>query len=994
MQRNHVLSSILSFAGLCAVATSQGQFHANAPSKAGKCFIENIGQWDSSAQFLARASGVDLWITDNGIVMNYHEFVPSPDQKQDMRDKSWQPKGTTRGDVLTLTLEGSQPTAVSGRSRLPGDFNYFIGNNPGQWATHVPRFEEARSESPYKAISIRYYFDGGTPRYDVVVKPGADLSQVSFKIEGAQAIRVTEDGSLELATPYGRILEKGLTAYQETGGQRTAIPCRMAVDGDHLRFDAGQYDPSKPLLIDPLIFSTYVGGSDEDYPTAIAIDSAGHPVVAGWTSSTDFPVTTGAYQTTNKGGSSDGFVVKLSADGKKLLSGTYLGGSGWDEISGLALDGADNPVLCGTTESADFPTTSGVVEKSAVGNQWAFVSKLSADGTKLLASTYLGEEGQSVANALALDGSSNPVVVGWTNSADFPVTLGAFQSTLKGSNVFITKLSADENSVVASTFLGGSSWDHATAVVLDKWDNCVVAGTTDSNDFPTTAGAYQSSAGTVKGQSCAFVSRISADGTKLLASTYLHGGNDSYGYGLALDATGSPVVVGLTDSPDFPVTPGAYQDSSSLGEYDNGYGFVSKLSANETTLLAGTWLGGHYITWRGGSDESWAEAISFDLYGNWVVSGIAGADFPVTAGASQTSFGGDIDGYVARISPDATTLISSTFLGGSGDDQVEAMAISYAGNALVAGWTSSTDFPVTSGAFQPVSMSHHYTGFVSELGLAPFYLVTPATVYGPDQFQATLIAAKSGSLVSLTATPPSLVSLPTQVAVAQGQHSVKFNMSVPEVSSATVIQITGNSGGSKETWTFTILPITIASVNVPLSFVGGSGTTGSVTCTSSFTGQGGVVSLSSNKVAAATVPPTVTIPAGSNQATFPISTSLVAQTTAVQITATYQGASKVATLNVQPITSIKNLTLQTPCVGGATATGVISTTGHAGKLGGIVQLWTNDPNATVPSTVTIPAGGSGATFSVKTASINYLRLRGGLCFVRRRHEDGNPNHFA
>ncbi len=299
-----------------ALAASQSQ-----------CFIENKGQWDSRAQFLAQSGGIDSWITDEGVVYDFHKFIPAqqlqPSTLNPLRSKN---KGTRIGQVVKMSFANARPAQITATGELRGKLNYFIGNDRSQWATDVRRFSEAKSQEIYDGIAVRYYVESGAPRYDLIVKPGADPSQVQMKLEGADGARVLPNGNLEIRTQLGTVEERGLTAYQETGNGKTRVPCRMTMDGNTLRFDAGGYDVTKPLIIDPLLFSTFLGGNTDDQCNAVALDSADNVAVAGLTTSTNFPTTTGAYQS-HLPGQGCGFVAKLSSDGRFLLFGTYLGGN-------------------------------------------------------------------------------------------------------------------------------------------------------------------------------------------------------------------------------------------------------------------------------------------------------------------------------------------------------------------------------------------------------------------------------------------------------------------------------------------------------------------------------------------------------------------------------------------------------------------------------------------------------------------------------------------
>ena len=348
-----------------------------------------------------------------------------------------------------------------------------------------------------------------------------------------------------------------------------------------------------------------------------------------------------------------------------LLASTFLGGSGFDWGYSLALDTSGNVYVTGLTQSTDFPTTSGAYDTSHNdGGVWfdVFVSKLNGGLTSLLASTYLGGSSGEIGYSLALDTSGNVYVTGYTYSTDFPAMSGAYDTSHNGGtrDVFVSKLDGGLTSLLASTFLGGSDWDLGFSLTLDTSGNVYVTGYTLSTDFPTTSGAYDTSHN--GGDFDVFVSKLDGGLTSLLASTYLGGSSGEIGYSLALDTSGNVYVTGIASS-GFPTTSGAYNTSSN-GGYDV---FVSKLDSGLTSLLASTFLGG-----SGSDDES--SSLVLDTSGNVYVTGQTDSgDFPTTSGAYDTSFNScdaGYDAFVSKLDGGLTNLLASTFLGGSGFDRV------------------------------------------------------------------------------------------------------------------------------------------------------------------------------------------------------------------------------------------------------------------------------------------------------------------------------------
>jgi hypothetical protein len=385
---------------------------------------------------------------------------------------------------------------------------------------------------------------------------------------------------------------------------------------------------------DSLLGSTFLGGASYEEGISLVLDLSGNSVVMGYTSSSDFPTTPGAYdQTFNE--VLDVFVTKLSALGDSLLWSTFLGGSDSELGFSLVLDLSGNPIVVGPTKSSDFPTTLGSYDQTLNGLWDVFVTKLSALGDSLLWSTFLGGSYYDCVYSLVLDPSGNPIVVGSTESSDFPTTPGAYDQTFNGLlDVFVTKLSALGDSLLWSTFVGGIYGDEGFSLVLDLSENPVVTGYTYSSNFPTTPGAYDQ---TLNGLWDVFVTKLSALGDSLLWSTFLGGSYYDRGYSLVLDPSGNPIVVGSTESSDFPTTPGAY-DQTFNGLWDV---FVTKLSALGDSLLGSTFLGG--------SGYDYGQSLVVDPSGNPVVTGhTESSDFPTTPGAYDRTLNGYADVFVVK----------------------------------------------------------------------------------------------------------------------------------------------------------------------------------------------------------------------------------------------------------------------------------------------------------------------------------------------------------
>jgi len=392
-----------------------------------------------------------------------------------------------------------------------------------------------------------------------------------------------------------------------------------------------------------LVYSTYLGGSRVDAGVGIDVDPTGAAYMTGRTFSEDFPTTPGALDTSYNGGV-DAFVAKLAPSGGSLVYSTYLGGSGREDGTGIAVDAAGSAYVTGETASAGFPTTPAALDTSHNGGVDAFVTNVAASGASLVYSTYLGGSDPDNGLGIAVDDAGSAYVTGDTGSADFPTTPGAFDTSFGGAtDAFVAKLAANGASRAYSSYLGGGDLDQGSGIAVDAVGSAYVTGATFSADFPTTAGAFDTSLG---GINDAFVTKVAASGASLAYSAYLGGSDDEGEDAIAVDAAGGAYITGDTSSVDFPTTPGA-PDTSYNGGVD---ALVTKVAASGASLV--------YSTYLGGSDPDSGLGIAVDTAGSAYVTGDTGsADFPTTPGAFDTSQNGGFDAFVAKLSAAAVVTI-------------------------------------------------------------------------------------------------------------------------------------------------------------------------------------------------------------------------------------------------------------------------------------------------------------------------------------------------
>ena len=514
-------------------------------------FEANKGQHDGQVKFLSRGSGYNLFLTDREAVLvltKPEEAAPPPARKAAHATPSQKPK--RQSTVLRTQLVAANPTSrVTGEEELPGKVNYFIGHDREKWRTECGDLRQGalrRGVSGHRPGLLRQ--PGATGIRFCGAARGRSCShpaEVSRRREDA----VDEQGQLVVQTAGGDVRWNKPGVYQEADGGRREVKGKYVLrPGHELGFEVAAYDTAKPLVIDPiLVYSTFLGGSSDDYGGGIAVDTSGNAYVMGDTNSTNFPTTPGAFRTT-KGGSSDAFVTKLNLTGSALVYSTYLGGSSDDYGQAIAVDTSGNAYVMGNTISSDFPTTPGAFQTTYGGGSDAFVTELNPAGSALVFSTYLGGSNTEYGGGIALDTSGNAYVTGYTNSENFPTTPGAFQTTKNGTefsgDAFVTKLNPAGSALVYSTYLGGSGSAELNArIAVDTSGSAYVTGQTDSIDFPITAAAFQT---TIGGGLDSYVTKLNLTGSALVYSTYLGGSSIEYGAGIAVDTSGNAYVTGYT----------------------------------------------------------------------------------------------------------------------------------------------------------------------------------------------------------------------------------------------------------------------------------------------------------------------------------------------------------------------------------------------------------------------------------------------------------------
>ena len=774
--------------GLLALSAPAAQ-PAAVPANLPLFFEAGQGQAANPAQFIAR--GHDC------------QFLISPAEAQIVLRK-------TAGAVAAVRMQfagASAQAQISGDTALPGKINYLTGNDPAQWRTGVATFAKVRVGELYPGINLVYYGNQQQLEYDFTVAPGAKPDAIAIHFDGVDKVAISKQGELVLTLGDAEIRQPKPVIYQTVGGARHEINGGYRlVDARTVAFDVGQYDRTLPLVIDPILsYSTYFGGNAGDTAWAVALDTNSCIYITGETFSKQF-ATTNAFQTNYQGGTyaGDAFVAKFDNLGTNLFYLTYLGGSGNDRATAIAVDNSGNAYVAGYTDSPNFPTTNALYKNiSGTLNPHlgfypvdAFVAEINTNGSKLVYSTYLGGSQQDGANSIALDSSNNVYVTGFTFSTDFPITnaihyrlagrtntvldhLACTNSVYYNANAFIAKIGAGGTNLVYSSYFGGNNYDMGNGIAVDSSNFVYVTGFTASTNFPTTNAAVQPLVWTnvvVTQQSTnyisitnylwngyllngatnqtssydAFVAKFDSTGTNLIYSTLLGGTNNDVAYSIAVDNQGAAYVTGWTTSTNFPDTNAIANLYSGVTDILN-VNLATNVFLTKITNVPGTNAIIACSTLFGGTNIDVGYGVAVAAGYVFVTGAASSTDFPtfnVPGLMCATNSGGN-DAFVAAFDMNTFDPVYSVFLGGASDDFGYGIAVDSLGNAYIVGQTLSINFP-TFNARQTT------LGGVSDGFLAEIILFVPLPVITT---QPTNQAVAAGSLsvtfnVVATGTPP------------------------------------------------------------------------------------------------------------------------------------------------------------------------------------------------------------------------------------------------
>ena len=775
-------------------------------SKLPLAFEPNVGQSDNETEFLARGDGYSLLLApgESRIILK-----PGSNRAKAQRGAAGEPghsafsrpnapkQQAQHGDrfltVLRMRLAGANKTAhLTALDELPGKTNYVMGNTPANWHVNVPNYRQVEERGVYSGVDLRYYGTQRQLEYDFLVAPGADSTVIRISFQGAQTLRTDPHGDLVISTAGEDVRLRKPVAYQESAAGREIVAANYVLSGEHeVAFRLGAYDSSRALVIDPILsYSTYVGGSNIDGATAIAIAPDNTAFITGGTYSLDFP--TAHPLQPNHGGpddfSRDAFVTKISADGSTLLYSTYLGGKNEDVGNGIAVDTFGDAFVTGTTLSPDFPVTPGSFNTECGGDAKCgasfntgglivsngFVTKLNPAGSAIVYSGFVGSFENVKCFGIGVDNDGIAYVTGQTEAngvsdlpipappappppqpPPFPITVTAFQPFFGGgaTDAFVLTISATGSVIQYASYLGGSDEDASHGIAVDNIGNAYLTGLSYSINFPRTATALQLANA---GAGDAFFAKVNTRGVGLSSlsySTFLGGNGLDQGNAVAVDSLGNAYLTGGTASkaatlgftpPLGGFQPNCTSDSSGNCEGDAFAAKFNPAASGSASLI--------YFTYLGGKLADSGQGIAVDPVsppsGNAYVTGsTVSTDFPATTAAFQSNFGGgNADAFVAKLDPLGATLLYSSYLGGTNTDTGNGIAVDTSGSAYVAGQTCSFDFPLAN----PVQASPggNCDAFVSKVTILSGLQLNPAGLVFPAQSLGTTSQSQTVTLTN------------------------------------------------------------------------------------------------------------------------------------------------------------------------------------------------------------------------------------------------------
>ena len=632
-------------------------------------FVENLGQVGGSVDYYLQGVETSVGFARGGVTWVLGE------------------------ESVETRFLGARPVDPLGARQAPGVVSYFTGDRE-DWRTGISTFERVAYRDLWPGIDLVYFGDSDEVKYEFRVSPGADPSDIRMAYRGADSVEVDAKGRMVVSAGAGGFTDQAPVSWQPGRTGRSPVATAFQVSGSSYGFDVGSYDRERTLVIDPavLVYAGFIGGSGSESGNAVAVDAAGAAYVTGETDSGEasFPEVGGPILTHS--GDADAFVAKVAPSGASLEYAGYIGGSGRDVGTGIAVDSAGAAYVAGYTASSatTFPETGGPYLAHGGGTFDAFVAKVVPGGASLAYAGYIGGGGTDFGRDIDVDGSGAAYITGATDSgeASFPDAVGPDTGYNGGGDAFVAKVAADGLSLGYAGYIGGTTSDAGEGIAVDAAGAAYVTGSTSSPEasFPEATGPDLIH----NGSTDAFVAKVAAGGGSLVYAGYIGGAGNDLGSGLDVDGSGAAYVTGYTTSnaTTFPETVGPDLDSN--GSTD---GFVAKVSASGSSLT--------YAGYLGGASSDIGYDVAVDASGAAYVAGETFSDattFPETGGPDLDHNGG-ADAFVAKVAASGGSLAYAGYIGGSGFDNGDGIAVDGSGAAYVVGSAASdqSTFPEVGG---------------------------------------------------------------------------------------------------------------------------------------------------------------------------------------------------------------------------------------------------------------------------------------------------------
>ena len=627
-------------------------------------FIENVGQWGPEIYFIGQ--------TDYGFI----GFCRSSVIHYIVKRVSETEFGTM--DVVQITFHGSDDIIPIGCDAVPGEYNYILGSDPSLWGRGARSFEKVVFTELWIGVDLTYFYTKNGLKYEFEIAPGTDPSFISMNVEGG--IIFYDRDSITIMTANSSITDGDLYCYiKETG---RAVESSFQADINTIQYEIGGYDNSMTLVIDPLIYSTYIGGSMHDNGgMGICVDGEGNTYITGHTHSFDFPTSPGSYDT-SQNGYDDAYLIKLDPTGKNLVYSTFIGGRDGDRGRKIHVDEEGQVIMVGYTHSKDFPTTPDAYQRTLKdgpsGKYDSFVLKLNTEGNSLIFSTYIGASGIENAEDLSIDTYNRIVITGYTSSSDYPILNSNIQDQHNGDyDIFLTCLEENGSSLAYSLIFGGKGNDWGQKLAIAPNGDVYVIGRTESTDITTTLTALSR---TYSGNTDGLIIGFGDNGTRLVYSSYIGGSSYDGGRGIVIDDEGEIYICGETASLDFPSVGVQYNKDGNLKD-----AFILRLNTSSNVPI--------FSSRFGGDGDDVATTILLDVYRNVMITGSSYSTcLPLTELLEGP--GGVSDCYFARFSVDGGMMLNCIQFGGSGLDVSIHMVKYGIDEVRICGRTESNDFPM------------------------------------------------------------------------------------------------------------------------------------------------------------------------------------------------------------------------------------------------------------------------------------------------------------